>query len=342
MIRKTAIFLVAACLPAFGDFSYEQTSKITGGMMAGMMKFAGAFSKQAREPMVNTVAVKGDRMVHWSQHHASVIDIGKETITDINFDKKQYSVMTFAQMKQMMEEMSQKMKSSPDAQKADVHFKVSAKDTGEKKQIAGFDTHQMILTMEMEGTDKESGNKGGMNMTADMWLAPKSAGYNEIADFYKRMGQKLDWAPGGMGMMGGRPDMAKGMAELYKEGAKLNGMPVFQVVKMGVHAEGQPQNGQAAQGPPQQQEQQAEKPSIGSLLGGGFGGFGKKKKKQDQAESGGEAGGAPQGSGDASGSLMEMTIELGGFSAASVDGAKFEVPAGFKQVEAEAARHRGR
>ncbi len=326
MIRKTAIFLVAACLPAFADFSYDQTSKITGGMMAGMMKFAGAFSKQAREPMVNTVAVKGDRMVHWGQHHASVIDIDKETITDINFDKKQYSVMTFAQMKQMMEEMSQKMKSSPDAQKADVHFKVSAKDTGEKKQIAGFDTHQMILTMEMEGTDKESGNKGGMNMTADMWLAPKAAGYNEIADF----------------MMGGRPDMAKGMAELYKEGAKLNGMPVFQVVKMGVHAEGQPQNGQASQGPPQQQEQQAEKPSIGSLLGGGFGGFGKKKKKQDQAESGGEAGGAPQGSGDASGPLMEMTIELGGFSAAAVDGAKFEVPAGFKQVEAEAARHRGR
>jgi hypothetical protein len=291
---------------------------------------------------VNTVAVKGDRMVHWGQHHASVIDIDKETITDINFDKKQYSVMTFAQMKQMMEEMSQKMKSSPDAQKADVHFKVSAKDTGEKKQIAGFDTHQMILTMEMEGTDKDSGNKGGMNMIADMWLAPKSAGYNEIADFYKRMGKKLDWAPGGMGMMGARPDMAKGMAELYKEGAKLNGMPVFQVVKMGVHAEGQPQNGQAAQAPPQQQEQQADKPSIGSLLGGGFGGFGKKKKKQDQAESGGEAGAAPQGSGDASGSLMEMTIELSGFSAAAVDGSKFEVPAGFKQVEPETTRHRGR
>ena len=341
MIRKTAIFLVAACLPAFGDFSYEQTSKITGGMMAGMMKFAGAFSKQAREPIVNTVAVKGDRMVHWSPRHASVIDLDKETITNIDFDKKQYSVMTFAQMKQMMDEMSQKMKSSPDAQKADVQFKVSVKDTGEKKQIAGFDTHEMILTMEMEGADKESGNKGGMNMTADMWIAPKAAGYNEIADFYKRMGKKLDWAPGGMGMMGGRPDMAKGMAELYKEGAKLNGMPVFQIVKMGVHAEGQPQSGQAAQAPPPQQDQQADKPSIGSVLGG-FGGFGKKKKKQDQAESGGESGAAPQGSGDASGSLMEMTIETSGFSAAPVDSSKFEVPAGFKQVEAPAERHRGR
>ena len=340
MLRKAALFLVAACLPVFGDFSYEQTSKITGGMMAGVMRFAGAFSKQAREPMVSTVAVKGDRMVHWSPHHASVIDIGKETITNIDFDKKQYSVMTFAQMKQMLDEMSQKMKSSPDAQKADVHFKVSAKDTGEKKQIAGFDTHEMVLTMEMEGTDKESGNTGGMVTTADMWLAPKSAGYDEIADFYKRMGQKLDWAPGSMGMMGTRPDMAKGMAELYKEGAKFNGMPVFQVVKMGIHANGQPQNGQAAQASPQQ-SQQADKPSIGSVLGGRFGGFGKKRKNQDQAESG-EAGAAPQGSGDASGTLMEMTIELSGFSAAPIDGSKFEVPVGFKQVEADAMRHRGR
>lgn len=331
MVRRSVLFLVAACLPAFGDFSYDQTSKITGGMMAGAMKFAGAFSKQAREPIVTTVAVKGNRMVHASQHHASVIDLDSETITDINFDKKQYSVMTFAQMKQMMDEMSQKMKSSPDAQKADVQFKVSAKDTGEKKTIAGYDTHEMILTIEMEGTDQQTGNKGGMVMTSDMWIAPKASGYNEIADFHKRMAKKLDWTPNSMGMMGARPDMAKGMAELAKESSKLNGMPVFQVVKMGVHAEGQPQSGQ-----PAAQQQQADKPSLGSLLGG----FGRKKKSQD--DSAGEGGAAPQGSGDASGSLMEMTTEMGGFSSAPVDAAKFEIPSGFKQVEPDAGQHRRR
>jgi hypothetical protein len=330
MLKRSALFMVAACLPAFGDFSYDETSKITGGMMAGVMKFAGAFSKQAREPIVSTVAVKGNRMVHGSQHHASVIDLDAETITEINFDKKQYSVMTFAQMKQMMEEMSQKMKSSRDAQKADVQFKVSAKDTGEKKTIAGYDTHEMILTMEMEGTDQQTGNKGGMVMTSDMWIAPKASGYNEISDFQKRMAQKLDWTPNGMGMMGARPDMAKGMAELVKQSSKLNGMPVFQIVKMGVHAEGQAQGGQPAA---QQQEQQADKPSLGSLLGGKFG-----RKKKD--ESAGEGGAAPQNSGDASGSLMEMTMEMGGFSSAPVDPSKFEIPAGFKQVEPEAGHRR--
>lgn len=346
MVRRAAVFAVAVCLPAFGDFSYQETSKVTGGMMAGMMKFAGAFSKQAREPMVSTVAVKGDRLVHGSAHEASLIDLDKETITHINFDKKQYSVMTFAQMKQMLDEATQKMKSSPDAQKANVNFKVSAKDTGEKKAIGGFDTHEMILTMEMQGTDDQTGNTGGMLITTDMWLAPKTAGYNEIADFYKRMGQKLDWAPGNLGMFGSRPDMAKGFAELYKESAKLDGMPVFQIVKMGFHAEGQAQGQTSAQAPPQPQpppEAQAEKPSLGGLLAGRLGGFGRKKKSQDQPDTSAQANtSAQQGSGDVSGSLIEMTMEMSGFSSAPVDSAKFEVPAGFKQVEPEAIEHRRR
>jgi len=335
--RRIALIIVAVCLPAFGDFSYQQTAKVTGGMLAGMMKFAGAFSKQAREPIVTTVAVKGDRMVHWNQHHASVIDIEKETITSINFDKKQYSVMTFEQMKQMMDAMSQKMQASPDAQKADLNFKVSTKDTGEKKMIAGFDTHEMLLTVDMQGTDTQTGNTGGMLMTTDLWLAPKVAGYEEITDFYKRMSKKLNWAPTGLGAMGNRPDLAKGFAELYKEGSKLDGMPVFETVTMGMHAEGQPPNGQTAQAQPQQQEQQADKPSLGSVLSGRFGGFGRRKKNQDEQQSSGSQSSA-QGPAGAPGSLLEMTLEISDFSATPVDSAKFEIPAGFKQVEAEMER----
>src|SRR5579862_9206702 len=54
-ITLTAV-LGVGLLPA--DFSYEQTTTITGGALAGMIKFAGKFSKQAREPQRYTVAVK--------------------------------------------------------------------------------------------------------------------------------------------------------------------------------------------------------------------------------------------------------------------------------------------
>ena len=224
MMRKTIVILVAVCLPAFGDFSYEQTAKLTGGMLAGMMKFAGVFSKQAREPMVTTVAVKGDRMLHAGAHQAKIIDLEKETITDINFDKKQYSVMSFDQMKQAMAQASQQMKGN-NPNTPDMNFKVSTKDTGQKRQIAGFDTHEVVLTVDMVGTDQQSGQSGGMQVVSDMWLAPKVTGYDEIPNFYKRMMQKLNWAPSALGGLSNRPDLAKGFAAMYQEGSKLDGMP---------------------------------------------------------------------------------------------------------------------
>ena len=36
------------------DFKCTRSSKMTGGALAGMMKAAGVFSKQAREPVVTT------------------------------------------------------------------------------------------------------------------------------------------------------------------------------------------------------------------------------------------------------------------------------------------------
>src|SRR5260370_3291507 len=115
MFKRIGILSLAACVPAclLADFSYEESTKITGGMMAGVMKFAGAFSKQAREPIQSTVAIKGNRMVHLSKDRASVIDLDNETMTEINFPKKTYSVVTFAEMKQAMEDAMQRMKNAP-------------------------------------------------------------------------------------------------------------------------------------------------------------------------------------------------------------------------------------
>src|SRR3954451_11523855 len=84
----------------FADFSYHESSKITGGAMAGMLKVAGVFSKAAREPIESTVAIKGNKMAHRSATHLSVIDLDSKTITNVDLQKKQYSVMTFDEMKQ--------------------------------------------------------------------------------------------------------------------------------------------------------------------------------------------------------------------------------------------------
>jgi hypothetical protein len=340
MFKKLGVLGAAACLPAclLADFSYEQSSKITGGMMAGMMKFAGAFSKQAREPIQTTVAVKGNRMVHLSKDRASVIDLDSETITDINFQKKQYSVMTFAEMTQAMEQALRQMQDKKNDLNAD--FKMDLKDTGESKQIAGFDAKKMVMTMQMDATDQKTGNKGGMLITTDLWIAPKVSGYDEIREFYKKMAAKLAWSPDVGNMMMGRADIARGMSNVYKEAAKLDGITVLMVMKMTPTADGQPASapaGSDAQATSQQSKPKPETPSLsGALAGrlGGFGGFGR-KKKQEQPKDDAAQSSSPAPAGDSSGTLMEMTTETSGFSSASVDASKFSVPAGFKKVDAE-------
>ena len=317
--------------PLLADFTYQETSTITGGAMASMLRLAGVFSKQAREPIQSTVSVKGDRMMHRSANHASVIDLGSQTITSIDLQKKQYTVMTFEEMKQMIDQMSQKMKQND---KGEMSFKVSAKATGKAKQVAGFDAKEMVLTMEMEAKDKESGQKGGMTIITDMWIAPGIPGYQEVRDFYKRMSEKINWTPGG-NMFMQNPQVSEGMAEVYKEASKVDGVPVQQTITMGAAGTVQPADGSSP--PPQQQQPAAERPSVGSALGGALGGkfgIGRKKTSSDQPPP------SSASNGQNAGSLLEMTTELSSFSSNAVDPSQFEVPAGFKKVDNELKKMR--
>lgn len=328
----TGAACIAICASTLlADFSYQQKSTITGGAIASMMKVVGAFSKQAREPIESTVAVKGDRMVHRSQFRSTIIDLASQTITEVDLQKKTYTVMTFDEMRQMMDQMAQKMHQQQDSGQQ-MNFKVSANPTGNAKQIASYDTKETVVKMEMQATDQQSGQQGAMVITTDLWLAPAIDGYREVREFYRRMAEKLNWTPGGAFMS--RPDVAKGMAEVYKETSKLDGVPIYQTVVMG--AQGQPGQGGAPGGqqPPEQQPaQDQQKPSVGSALGGALGGrfgLGRKKSSSSQQSSSSSSSGGQQGG---SGSLLEMTTELSGFSAGAVDEGLFSIPAGFKKVE---------
>jgi hypothetical protein len=332
------IMAVAALqLPA--DFTYRETTTITGGAMLSMMKVVGVFSKQAREPVQSTVSVKGDRMVHRSQQQATVIDLAAQTVTTINMQRKTYTVMTFEEFRQMMEQMSQKMQKSQD-QGSQMEFKVSRKDTGNTKEIDGYQTKEMVLRMEMQATDQKSGQQGSMVISSDIWLAPSVAGYQEVRAFYTRMGEKLAFNPGG-GMFASSPEASKNMGELYKEIGKLDGIPVLQTISMGVP--GQPGSGDASAQPggggqqqQQQQQQPAARPSLGGALGGALGGkfgLGKKKQQQDDQSSTAQPSQQQQQGNGNPGSLMEATTEMSGFSSEPVDESAFAVPAGFKKVE---------
>jgi len=123
---------------------------------------------------------------------------------------------------------------------------------------------------------------------------------------------------------------------LAKESAKINGVPVLQIMKMNPTGDA----ATTSQTTSTERPKQAAPPTptageiaAGALAGrlGGFGGFGKKKKPAEDQPA--QTSDAPAQSSDSSGSLIEMTTESSNFSTAPVDGSKFEVPAGFKKVD---------
>jgi hypothetical protein len=260
-IRSVLAFGICLALPSssFADFRYDETTKITGGSLVSMAKSLSAFSKSARQitdPTNSTILVKGNRMAHISQDSAEIIDLDQETITHIDDAKKQYSVVTFQEMKAAMEDAVKKMQQQPTpaaptaantTPPPEMKFKVNVTNTGASKQVAGLAASESILKMSMEATDQKSGQTGGMAMTNDMWMAPEIPGYDQVRDFNRRMGEKMgsmmDPAMRSMispQMLSAQPGMYQGMADMAKEMSKIKGVPVSQVMRMGTTLDGTP------------------------------------------------------------------------------------------------------
>jgi RPA family protein len=356
-IIKSAVLgvLVAASASLHADFTYTETTQITGGSMLGLMKMAGAFSRQARQagdPIVSTVAIKGNRMAHINPTSTQIIDLDAETITTIDPLKRQYTVVTFEQMKQQIQAAAAKMKeqqqknepaSPQQPSTTDIKFQIHVRNTGQAKDVSGLNTSESILTMNMDATDKSSGQTGSMAITNDMWLAPEIPGYDEVKEFYRKFAMKMGTVFSSAinpAMLAQYQGASKGMAEMAEEMSKLKGTPVLQVMRMGMTTDGTPLPAASEAPLPQQPAgpampsasdvaKQSASSAISSKLNGfGLGGFGKKKADPPPADPApAAAAGQPTSS-----VLMETNTQMGGFSR-TVDEANFAVPAGFKLVQ---------
>jgi hypothetical protein len=217
----------------------------------------------------------------------------------------------------------------------------------------------------METDDpKAQGQQISSVMDTDSWIAPAVPGYDELKQFYIKMAKQMDWAPGAV--MGGlaNSNVQVSMAELKRNNAKIDGLPLLQTVSMSLGgsamatAPSNPQSAPPAQAPPppatQTQEASSAKDAIAQGIAGhfGLGGFGKKKKKTDDAPAAdapqpangaaGAAAPAPAPASATPGSLMEMTIEVTAYSADTLDQSLFDAPAGYAQVQPDPERKSAR
>ena len=246
---------VCLALPtlALADFQYSETTKVTGGSIVSLAKFAGTFSKQARsvtDPMTSSIYVKGNRMARVFPDHTEIIDLDQETITHIDPAKKAYWVMTFEEMKHAMEVAMQKAQQQQQQQQQqpansgpppDVKFNVSVTNTGASKQVVGLSASESILRMTALVTDQQTNKSGTFGMTNDMWMVPEIPGYDEVRDFHRRLAEKMGTMfSGSLPRSLMQPGMGTGMADMAKEMSKLKGVPVLQIMRMGSTMDGSP------------------------------------------------------------------------------------------------------
>jgi hypothetical protein len=356
-----ACILAATSLLAHADFTYQESTQITGGSVVGMMKLAGTFSKQARqanEPVLTTVTVKGNRMARTTPDHTEIIDLDAGTITSIDHLKKQYTVMTFEQLRQQMEAAMAKARAqqaqhpepqtaadtNPQANNVDVKFTVKVRNTDASRDVAGLAAKESILTMTADATDKQSGQTGSLAVTNDMFLAPDIPGYDEVRDFYRRYALKMGTVFSGtlntqtMAMMQ-QPAAGKAMADMVAEMSKLKGIPVLQIMRMGTTLDGSPlpAASEAPLPPPPPTpsagdvaKQSASSAVMNSLPFGGLGGFGHKKPPPAPPPADTDTANPTQ---PTSLVLVESSTQLTSFSQSSVDPAQFLPPATYRRVD---------
>lgn len=355
----------ALALPATlhaGDYTYQQTTQITGGSLLHMMKTVGVFSSQARhmgDPIVSTIYLNDNRLANVSPDSIQIIDLDKETITQIDVQKKTYTVMTFAQMKQAVENARAQMQqeaakqpaqpsTSSDAQDVKMSFDVKVRNTGVQKEISGLQSSESILTLMLNATDTQTQQSGSMAITNDMWMVPTIPGYDQVRDFYKRFAIKMSDATVGLGfdfskMLSQNPAAGQALNDMAGEVQKLKGVPVMQIMRMGTTINGQPLPAASeeplpdASGPAAPSAGQVAKAGMGSIISSRLGGFGFGKKKNNSPDQSADQNNTAAHAQPTSAILMETQITTSNFSSAPVNPSHFEIPAGFKLLQPPAA-----
>ena len=317
-------FVALTASPAWADVkTREKTHVSLGGMLGKMFNLFG--DKAAKEGVVSTTAVKGNRKITINDTTGEIVDLSEEKIYKLDMKKKTYEVITFEQLRQQMREAREKAQKQASEQQGkeekqpekgqpqkeyEVDFNV--KETGQKKQLAGYDTREVIMTVTVREKGKTLEEGGGLVMNVDSWLGPQIPAMKEVAEFELKYWRQLQ-GPDAMGMspeqmamvLAMYPAFKQAADRLQKESPKLQGTPLASTTTV----DGVKSKEEAAQ-----QTSESAPKSIGGL--GGM--LARKMAKKDENASA------------TRGTIFTAEHEVQEIQT-SVAASDLEIPAGFKQ-----------
>ena len=261
---------------ANADVRTEEKTQIKfEGMLGRMVNLFGG--RAARDGILRTVSVKGDRKATLDGETGQIVDLNEEKVYDLDIRNKTYTVTTFAEIRHQIEEARRRAaeqapresgRPSTPSGEPQVEVDFDLKETGQKRVINGFETREVVMTISVREKGKTIETSGGFVVTSSTWLTSAIAGVDEVAAFDRRYAAKLSSslmfdAQQMATVLAMYPMMREAMAKFEAENVNMNGAPVLTVVKF--EAVANPADAEQANS--QGQEAKPGLPGLGGLGG---------------------------------------------------------------------------
>jgi hypothetical protein len=178
----TVVLACTLAIPVHADVkTREKTTFALEGFLGGVVRVFGG--RAAREGVESTVALKGARMSKADTATGQIVDLTEQRVYDLDIRRREYRVTTFAELRAQFEkakadaqkqaaEAKPEEKEQMDQAARELEFDVDVKETGQKKDLIGHQTREVVLTI----TGREKGRTleqgGGFVLTNTLWLAP--------------------------------------------------------------------------------------------------------------------------------------------------------------------------
>jgi len=300
---KTLLATILLVSPLRADFNYQSNTRFTGGSLFHVLAGKAPLEK----PIVATHMIKGNRMATIAKGHTTVVDLAAGTILEIDFPRKTYYTITFARMKEILDQAVKSLKAP-----GTTPFQIVSKPSGGSKAFGFFNAKEQIVTMNQDGVGKD----GVAHVMVDTWTFTMP-GFGEAEDFRHKLADKLTPAyASGLSSIGIlEPELLSALEQIGNLSYPGDDMPVETTIRLGSSASGDLTPPADAPAAPQKGVVSETISRIGSLT---------HKKSATPAED-------PETI--YPGLLLELTTELSNFGSGPADESKFNVPEGFKQIQ---------
>ncbi|MBI3449812.1 MAG: hypothetical protein HY049_12955 [Acidobacteria bacterium] len=343
-----ALALAATLSAPRADVTIQETTKFDGFGESGMMGSEGTsvlVISGDKSRMEGTSKATGKFMKHFGGEEgfksAQIFRLDRKVIYAVSYNDKSYQELPFDLFKQSQQAAADamaQMQATQDGAKSGQAgpppvtcdpVKFSAKTTGEKQAINGFDATHVVVTGDQQCHNTQDEKKTcHVVYTADYWQTPLTAPMKEARDYMIRQAAAMGIDPESAKQMaqaakGLMSQFAEGLEGVGKELAKAQGYPVrsrLQIEKGGDC--GLMDSGEGG-----------EQGNPGAAMKQAFKGLFGKKKSDDSSDKPSGAAKGSEGAADGMKKVFGTTTEVTSITTSPAPADAFEPPAGFKKKD---------